>query len=153
MTSSKRLYAPIGHIVTVALLTGILILIGSCEKNESRERKKTESRKAITEIEGEAHFNRIIESSDDGLLLFEFYADWCAPCKILEPIIEEIANEYRNAVKIYKINYDYNEKLSELFKVRGLPYVGFVKNKLIVHSMLGVHPKESYVKAIESHLK
>jgi hypothetical protein len=40
-----------------------------------------------------------------------------------------------------------------LFKVRGLPYVGFVKNKLIVNSMLGLHPKESYVKAIESYLK
>jgi thioredoxin 1 len=153
MTFWKRLHARGIYIAALIFLTGILIFIGSCEKNESGEIEKTEPRKAITEIESEAHFNRIIESSNGGLLLFEFYADWCAPCKILEPTLAEIAKEYRDAVEMYKINYDTNGKLAELFKVRGLPYVGFVKNKLIVNSMLGLHPKESYVKAIESYLK
>ena len=132
---------------------GILFWIVSCEKSDLHQSGKTTPPTAITMIESEAHFNEILEVSKNRLLLFEFYADWCAPCKVLEPILEELAQKHKKNLSIYKIDYDYNRKLSNLFKVPGLPYVAFVKDKVIIHSILGLHPKKSYIKAIERYLK
>ena len=68
-------------------------------------------------------------------------------------MIEELAQKHKKDLSIYKIDYDDNRKLSNLFKVKGLPHVAFVKDKVIIHSMLGLHPKKSYIKAIERYLR
>ncbi len=147
----KRFFTCLMSIGVILLVIGISFFILSCEKGDFH--KTNTSKKTLTEIKSEKHFNRIIESSNNRLLLFEFYADWCAPCKDLEPILEEIAEKHKNQVAIYKINFDSNRKLSELFEVPGLPYVAFVKNRVILHSILGLHPKESYVNAVKSYSK
>jgi len=147
----KRFLAHLIHIGAIMLVAAVPLLNLSCEKGDFH--KTNTSKKTLTEIKNEKHFNHIIESSNNRLLLFEFYADWCAPCKDLEPILEEIAAKHKNEVEIYKINYDSNPKLSVLFKVAGLPYVAFVKNRVILHSILGLHPKESYVNAVKSYSK
>jgi thioredoxin len=139
---------------SIALLClGILFWSVSCEKGDLNKNSKTKLSKAITVIEGEAHFNGILEASKNRLLLFEFYADWCAPCKILEPILEELAQKHKDELGIYKIDYDDNRELSNLFKVRGLPFVAFVKDKVIIHSMLGLYPKKAYQQAIERYIR
>ena len=125
----------------------------SCEKVELHKNGKTKTSDAITVIKDEAHFNTILEKSKNHLLLFEFYADWCAPCKILEPILEELAEKYKDDLSVYKIDYDDNRELSNLFKVRGLPFVAFVKNKMIIHSMLGLYPKKDYQETIERYTR
>ena len=138
----------------IALLClGIVFWSASCEKSDLHKNSQTKPSEAITVIEGEAHFNGILERSKNRLLLFEFYADWCAPCKILEPILEELAKNHKDELRIYKIDYDDNRELSNLFKVRGLPFVAFVKDKVIIHSMLGLYPKKAYQQAIERYLK
>ena len=137
---------------TALICLGILLWIVSCERGDLHPSSKTNPSRAITVIESETHFNSILETSNNHLLLFEFYADWCTPCKALEPILEELAQSHKEDLSIYKIDYDYNRKLSSLFKVPGLPYVAFVKDKVIIHSMLGLHSKRAYRKAIEKYL-
>jgi thioredoxin-like negative regulator of GroEL len=135
------------------ICVGILCWGISCEKGDLHQSSKTKIATTITVIESEAHFNGILEAYKNRLLLFEFYADWCAPCKVLEPLLEELAEKHKKNLSIYKINSDYNRKLSNLFKIQGLPYVAFVKNKVIIHSILGLHPKKTYAKAIERYLR
>jgi thioredoxin len=130
----------------------LVSLFFSCESVDLQEGKGLETKKELTVIESEEHFNSILEASQNRLLIFEFYADWCTPCKALEPILVEIAQKYRDRVEIYKINYDENQTLVERFKVYGIPYVSFVKNKIIVYSLLGLHPKETYIGAINNYL-
>lgn len=137
---------------TIVLLTILSSLFFSCEREDFKESKRLEAEKALTVINGEEHFNSILEASQNRLLIFEFYADWCTPCKALEPILVEIAQKYRDRVEIYKINYDENQTLVERFKVYGIPYVSFVKNKIIVYSLLGLHPKETYISAVNNYL-
>jgi thioredoxin-like negative regulator of GroEL len=127
-------------------------LFFSCESSDLQKGKGLETKKELPFIESEEHFNSILEAAQNRLLIFEFYADWCAPCKALEPILLEIAQKYRGRVEIYKINYDENQTLVERFKVYGIPYVGFVKNKIIVYSLLGLHPKETYIGVIDNYL-
>jgi thioredoxin-like negative regulator of GroEL len=152
MATYKRLRAFLRPKGVALISMGILLGVVSCEKGDLHQSSKKKTSTSITVIESEAHFNGILEASKNHLLLFEFYADWCAPCKVLEPILEELAEKHKKDLSIYKINYDYSRKLSNLFKVPGLPYVAFVKDKVIIHSILGLHPKESYIKAIESYL-
>ena len=138
---------------SIALLClGVVFWSVSCEKSDLHKNSKTNPSETIKVIEGEAHFNGILETSKNRLLLFEFYADWCAPCKILEPILEELAKKHKDELSIYKIDYDDNRELSNLFNVRGLPFVAFVKDKVIIHSMLGLYPKKAYQEVIERYL-
>lgn len=139
-------------IETIVLLTILASLFFSCDREDLQESKKLEANKGLTVIQGKEQFNSILEASQNHLLVFDFYADWCAPCKALEPILEEIAQKYHDRVEIYKINYDENPTLVAWFKVYGIPYVGFVKNKIIVYSIVGLHPKETYIRALKSYL-
>lgn len=139
-------------IETIVLLAILSSLFFSCEREDLQESKRPETKIGLTVINGEEQFNSILEASQNRLLIFEFYADWCAPCKALEPILEEIAQKYRDRVEIYKINYDENPILVKWFKVYGIPYVSFVKNKIIVYSLIGLHPKETYIGAINNYL-
>ena len=104
----------------------------------------------VTEIDSLDHFNRVVESAGDRLLVFEFYADWCLPCKELEPIMESIARENGDKSDFFKVDLESLRSVADIFKVRGIPYVAFIKHKTIVFSLTGLHPKSKYVKAIKS---
>lgn len=101
--------------------------------------------KTILSMEG---FKKIIESSPNRLMVFDLYADWCAPCRILSPMLEEIARENKEKADFYKIDIDQLRQLASAFRVSGIPHVAFLKNKTIVYALVGVRPKSAYVKAI-----
>jgi thioredoxin 1 len=81
--------------------------------------------------------------------MFEFYADWCSPCKELAPVLEKIARQNRDKVTVYKINADRNSDLMYSFRVSCIPHVVFVRNKENVFSLTGVYPKKMYLKIID----
>lgn len=81
--------------------------------------------------------------------MFDFYADWCPPCKEIEPVLEKIAKEKSEIVTIYKINIDRNRALADSFRVSGIPYVVYFKNKETVITLSGVYPKNMYLKLVE----
>ena len=108
---------------------------------------------AVKVIKSSDEFNDIINSSGEKLLLFEFYADWCSPCKVLGPILEKIQEEKQGQVIICKINYDTHKPLARMFKIDRIPFVLFIKNKVIVYKLAGLHPEETYNTIIESYTK
>lgn len=101
----------------------------------------------VVEITTVKQFEEII-AQENRLQVFDLYADWCGPCKILAPVLEEVSNETDKA-DVYKINTDKLPSLSREFGVRGIPYVVFVKNKSVVNALTGVMPKEAYEQSIE----
>ena len=81
-----------------------------------------------------------IEKSSN-IILLDFYANWCGPCKRLTPILEEMENEFQNATFI-KINVDDLDELSEKYSIKCMPTIIFIKDKEIVHRIEGCKIEE-----------
>jgi len=137
----------------IFVLTIFCFCVASCKNDASSQTQPSVNNAAIRSIENVEQFNKIIETSEDRLLILDFYADWCLPCKELEPILEKIANEESDTVSIYKIDIERNRELSNSFRITGVPYVAFVKNKENVFSLTGLYPKNMYLKVIERYTK
>ena len=140
------------HILPVAAVILIFLFLSmvSC-KNDTNKQAKSSTDNSVVSLEDANQFNKILEISKKRLLVLDFYADWCPPCKELEPILEKIAEEQKGTVAIYKINVDRNRELSNSFRVTGIPHVAFVKNKKNVFSLTGLYPKNMYLKVIERY--
>jgi thioredoxin len=84
--------------------------------------------------------------------LIDFYADWCKPCKLIAPIMVELANEYRDEVVIYKVNTEQQRELSQVFGIRSIPAVLFVPLEGQPQMSTGALPKETFKQAIDEFL-
>lgn len=88
----------------------------------------------------------------DKLVVIDFWAQWCGPCKALGPTIEELATEYEGKAVIGKCDVDENNDLAVQFGVMNIPMLVFVKNGEMVDTLVGRVPKEDIVKKIEANL-
>ena len=86
----------------------------------------------------------------DRLAVIDLYADWCGPCKLLAPVMEELEREYPD-VKFGKINVDNEPELTALFKVESIPYIALVKNNVFLDFSVGYVPKDTLVRLIEEN--
>ena len=84
------------------------------------------------------------------LVVIDLYADWCGPCKMLAPVMEELEREYPD-VKFGKINVDNEPDLTALFKVQSIPYIALVKNNTFVDFSVGYVPKATLARLIEEN--
>jgi thioredoxin 1 len=84
--------------------------------------------------------------------IIDFYADWCAPCKMVAPILEELAEEYKGKVNIYKIDTEAEQELAAVFGIRSIPSILFVPKNDKPQMAAGALPKESFVQAINEIL-
>ena len=84
--------------------------------------------------------------------LIDFYAEWCGPCKMLAPVLEELSDEFAGKVDIYKINVDEEEELSMLFGIRSIPTLIFIEQNGTMHRSQGAMGKPQLKEAIESIL-
>lgn len=131
-------------------LTFLLILLAiGTSFGQKPAAKPSSGKSAVIEIQGGEALEKILQSSGDRLLVFDLYADWCGPCKLLSPLLEEIALEQKDKASIYKINIDKNQDIARALRITSIPYVLFVKNQAAVHAMAGLQPKAAYVRAIE----
>ena len=95
------------------------------------------------------NFEAEVEKADC-LVVIDLYADWCGPCKMLAPVMEELEREYPD-VKFGKINVDNEPDLTALFKVQSIPYIALVKNNTFVDFSVGYVPKATLARLIEEN--
>jgi thioredoxin len=84
--------------------------------------------------------------------IIDFYADWCQPCKIVAPILEELAKEYDGKINIYKINTEQEVELASAFGIRSIPSMLFCPNEGQPQMAVGALPKENLIQAIDDVL-
>ncbi|MEJ2584895.1 MAG: thioredoxin [Robiginitalea sp.] len=95
-------------------------------------------------------FNKLIQSETP--VLIDFYADWCAPCKMLTPILKDIKSEMGDRLKVVKIDVDTNNAIAGRFQVRGVPTMMLFKQGKVLWRQSGVLPKDAILNAIDEYL-
>lgn len=95
-----------------------------------------------------SNFESEVLRSDQPVLV-DFYADWCGPCRMLAPVLEEIAREYEDGVKVGKVNVDEQMELAQKFGVSSIPLLVVFKDGQPVAKSLGYRPKEEIVNLLK----
>ncbi|MBL7137413.1 MAG: thioredoxin [Bacteroidales bacterium] len=81
-------------------------------------------------------------------VIIDFYADWCRPCKMVAPIMDELAAEYKGKIRIYKIDTEKQKELAQVFNIRSIPAVLFIPKEGKPQMSVGALPKPTFVQAI-----
>ncbi|MFA5326854.1 MAG: thioredoxin [Prolixibacteraceae bacterium] len=96
----------------------------------------------------QGNFNSIIQSTIP--VLVDFYADWCQPCKVQSPILQELAREQQGRLRIVKINVDKNPEISNRYRVQSIPTLMLFKSGQMVWKHSGVLPKPQLTEVVKS---
>jgi len=96
----------------------------------------------------DADFEQQVEQHE-GLTVVDFWATWCGPCRMIAPILDQLAVDYNGQVKVTKLDVDSNIKTATRFNVRSIPMLLFFKGGKVVDQLIGAHPRQ----AIEAKLK
>ena len=105
-----------------------------------------------TEATAKNFASAVIEKSRETLVLVDFWADWCAPCRMLMPVLAALATEYSGKIQLVKVNTDKEPQLATEYGVRSLPTVKFFKAGQVVDEFMGVLPERAVREFIERYL-
>lgn len=98
----------------------------------------------------DANFEEV--TSTEQPILVDFWAEWCGPCKMIGPVVEELAGEYEGKAVIGKVNVDENPNTSAKFGIRSIPTLLVIKNGEIVEKQVGAVPKSILASKLEAHI-
>jgi len=94
------------------------------------------------------NFSETVEQAEN-LTIVDFWAEWCGPCRMLSPIIEQLAEENKESVNIGKLNLDENPKVATKYGVRGAPTLLFFKDGKVMEQLVGARPKNAIQAVID----
>ncbi|MCA9733492.1 MAG: thioredoxin [Deferribacteres bacterium] len=115
-----------------------------------------------TSEQAEAKKNVVIELTDatfnqevlnaEGLVVVDFWAEWCGPCRIIKPYMHELAQKYEGKVKVTSMNVDNYVQVARQFNIRTIPSVFFIKDGKVLQKVIGAQPKEEFEKLFTKYM-
>ena len=142
------------EILKISILISSFAIITGCGKEQQNsttgQNKTAESNLIITELKSEDEFKAIL--SNNKIVLVDFYADWCPPCKVLKPTINEIARNYPDNVTVMAVNIDQFGKIASGFNIRSIPTVNIFHSNKLEASFVGVRPMSDYTRILDQLL-
>lgn len=99
----------------------------------------------------DSNFSDEVENSDKPVLV-DFWAEWCGPCRMVGPVVEELAGEYEGKAKIGKVNVDNNPEVSVKYGIRSIPALLIFKNGEVVDQIIGAVPKNQIKKQLDAQV-
>lgn len=135
-----------------AILAALVVVVITTNITNSSNNKETSINK--TDSEAVVHLNdaNFQESIKEGVTLVDFWAVWCAPCRIQGPIVENVAEEMGDKATIAKLDVDKNKATSARYGIRNIPTLIIFKDGEVVETMVGLKSKDAIVQAINKHL-
>ena len=98
----------------------------------------------------DANFETEVEKAE-GLTIVDFWATWCGPCRMISPILDQLAVEYEGQVKIAKVDVDANIKTASRYNVRSIPMLLFFKDGKVVDQIIGAVPRTHIEQKLQQH--
>lgn len=89
----------------------------------------------------------------EGLVMVDFWAVWCGPCRIISPVVEELAKEYADKIRVAKLNTDENPDIASKYKIMGIPTIMFFRGGEKIDQVVGAVPKNQLKSKIDTLLK
>nr|YP_009397208.1 thioredoxin [Thuretia quercifolia]ARW66394.1 thioredoxin [Thuretia quercifolia] len=105
---------------------------------------------SVSEVKDSCFHEEVIKSNCP--VLVDFWAPWCGPCRMIAPVIDQIANEYKNILKVVKLNTDGNPTTATEYGIRSIPTVIIFIDGKKVDTVIGAVPKSTLLTALDKHL-
>ncbi|MHB1168222.1 MAG: thioredoxin [Longimicrobiales bacterium] len=99
----------------------------------------------------DSDFGNVVEQGQ-GLTIVDFWAAWCGPCRMVAPVMEQLATEYSGKVKIAKLDVDANQQTAMKYNIRSIPSILFFKDGELVDTVVGAVPKQYLERKLQEHL-
>jgi thioredoxin 1 len=105
---------------------------------------------SATYIQDEAEFDTLLETAP--LFVVDCTASWCGPCKLIAPLIDQLAEEYSDRAKVFKLDLDANKPIASRFGIRSIPAVMIFKQGELAETLVGAKPYEEFSNALAKHI-